>query len=224
MKFEDPAHLLSKVKDVCIIDLLKYAVNLDLSLHKALVEPQAGLYLKGAMFPFMKEGQVYYPRSGYGQAMDVIAPLKNVFSLREDVLDENGNIILTAKQIINMKRFVTLKPDIPVTAILLAKEMALIYLRSVCPYTRTLLQWDIAPFLKEEYQHLIYEGHFENAFGRLLDEVHSFINEDNWFYYFNKLKGTSLVLEKTVDIRIYEWHKQKYEEQLKKEDYTAGLY
>lgn len=231
MRYEDPANMLSRVKDVVIIDLFKHAIALDPELTQALVEPEEGIYLRGSVEPFISRKHQYYTRATYGapgKTKDIsdlaIKDFSIILDLREDLLDESGNVVLPAQSIRKYRKYMSLKPDMPVTAIRLARQLVLDYLSHLCPYTRTVMRWSLITFIKEDKQHLFYDDAFECAFEKLLDEVDTFVGDDNWFYYFNKIQGTSLILEKTVDIRIYEWHKRKYEDQLAQDEQAAGLY
>lgn len=231
---QEPSDLLKKVTSVLAIDLLEFAINLDTELLATLVEPPKGIYIKGNIKPILTDDKVYYARSkmpyiqgsskmsyiiGKQKRIDIqdtaIKDLKEVFTLTEDLVDSDGNVVLSLKDIKIKSRYMSIGSDLPVTAIQLTKTMALDYISTLCKFSRFVYSENIESLVKPEYHYLIANDSFDVAFESLHEQILNFIDQDTWFIYFCRLKGTTLLIEKTIDYRIYYYHEVHYKEWLK---------
>lgn len=207
---QDPSKLLDKIKSVLIVDLLDHAMNLNVELQSSLLEPPLGLYVKGSPIPILKEGKQYYPRSRYLDNKAKIRDFSTVLDMTEDVVDEHGEVVLSAVRLSRIGKYLTLVPDVPIVAIEVAKVMAIDYLCHICPHARIVNNVYLENLVKPEHRHLMQGGEFEEAFEKLLSYIFEWVDEDNWFIYFIEIKGSNMIIKKVIDYRIYRYHELEY--------------
>lgn len=72
---------------------------------------------------------------------------------------------------------------------------------------------DVMFTLNPQFFHLAHDNEFIGAIENLYDEVMDFIGNDDWNLYSYQLKGTSLIINKGVDWRVYEYYRMKFEKE-----------
>jgi hypothetical protein len=86
----------------------------------------------------------------------------------------------------------------------------------------------ILPFARQAYPEKVfnslllsdditYEEIYDSC-GRIPQIVNQFVGEDVWSYHFVRLNGTVITINKSVDYRVYEWHRQRYEKHVMPKD------
>jgi hypothetical protein len=215
----DPNKLLETSKEVIIIDLLDKAMNLKDEQLKALIDPPRGIYIKGSLKPYIVEGKRYFPKSIFELSDDNVIRsnyrfnIEEVLTFKEDIYDEEGNVVISEQLLKTKSKYMSLSPDIPVIAIEVAVVLVVNYLNNICPYTRGVRTNCLENLIRPEYSNYITTEEYESAYEKLLNTVFEFVGIDTWFIYFHRLKGTSLIIEKVIDYRIYRYHEIMYEEQ-----------
>ena len=206
MKKIDPFSLLNKVQKSLLIDLHDHVYGINPTILGMLEVPEEGIYFKNSIQPLMVESQVYFKASKFGRYSDRIIDFKEVFNLNEDVLDKDGNTVISKKELRARRRYLTMEPELPITAVHLAVNMVNEYLSILAPYAKCgrikRQEW----FVKEEYHYVIEEDLFESVFERLMSEVYTFVGDDTWHIYFTRMINATLVIEKVVDYRIFRYH------------------
>jgi len=228
--FKNLTELLKHNKEVMVIDLLKETLSIDEDPYiTSLQQPVEGLYLVGSFEPILEQGQPYYLYKDMQivgnvvqyQNTPTIPDVTNVEALikaKSDIFDAKGKLVITAKDLYKYSRHLKKKPTIPANAIKVAILVICNYLNSLCRYTNVKSpKYTLESLVKDEYHNLIYNEEYAKAYELTLDKVMEFVGKDTWHMYFYQIRGTSLVIEKTVDYRIYEWYRQKFE---KEEDQT----
>lgn len=235
--FKSLNEIMDKVTAVLVIDLASHAMMLDEQLHlAALEEPIQGIYLTGSIDPFISLDNKYYLRSKYNllqqqihqqsitpeagkikytQRQYCITNVDDIFNLTEDLVDSDGTTVITPTDIKRKRKYMFDKPTVPAVGIKLASIVGLRYLSTMCPYTKNKNSvYRIDSLVKKEYHPELYkkEYEFQVALHDLVDEIMKFIGDDTWHIYFHKIKGTALIIEKTIDWRIYEYYRMKFEE------------
>lgn len=111
------------------------------------------------------------------------------------------------------EHFLLDKPTVPALGIRLMTAMYEYLLDQMAPYHKrssgedrigSLLKNTInrADFITNELTPAVHD--------EILD-LHKFIGDDTWHIYCTKIYGTSILIEKTVDYRVYDWHRQRHE-------------
>jgi len=208
------SELLRTNKEVIAIDILEVVLNSDISRYSdTLVSPDKGIYLVGSLEPILRLGTVYYPETKYLMSGHEITTFANIFQLNEAIVDAGGKVIIGKNDLKTKQKYFKSKPTIPVIPIKVAIAVVIKYLNTLSSYTHVSnFNYKLEEFIKPEYRELLYTDEFSTIFEKLLDQVMVFVNKDNWHIYFYKVKGTTLLIEKTIDFRIYEWYRLQHEE------------
>lgn len=214
MKVQDPNKLLENPEGLQLFNLLEQASYIQTDeVINALVEPPRGLYVKGHVKPLLNDIDFYYPRSRFKGPDARIVDFNAVFDLQEDILDESGKIVVTGFNLTNRKHLFTTEPTLPITAINVCHNVLMDYLFKYCKYARGFRGSHVSNFIKPEYRDMMDSEYFEDSLSDALDELHEFTRHHTWNIHFTKLNGTTLVIERMVDWRIFEWTRMMYERQ-----------
>lgn len=210
--------LLTYVEEVAVIDLLTHAMSLDEGMRDALNEPPEGLYLVGSIEPIMAVGRAYFPRSQWNNPKAIIRDFSKITDIKEEIINSNMETVLTVRDLVTKSRFFRNEPTIPVMAMKAGIGIVEQYLSSICRHSRrTHPTYRLEYLVKNEHRNLVDSDEYMHSFEKLLDQVMEFVGDDNWCYYFTKIKGSSLIIEKGIDHRIFKF----YENLFKAEDEHA---
>lgn len=213
-EIKNPNHLLNKVSGVLVIDLLTYASRItDDEILNSFIDPPKGLYQKGVLKPILDSKELYFLESNFKKGK-FIKDFNLVINSNENILDIKGNIVLYAEVIKKKKKVLTTESTMPIIAIEIAFVLVSNYLDVLCPYARIVKKNRIENLIRPECCDLIYDDIIDLEYQDLIEEVFEFVNGDTWHIYFIRQIGTSIVIEKTIDWRIYKYHKDEYDEYL----------
>lgn len=214
MQHNHPNKLLEQHEGLILFNLLEQASYiLTDEVQHILVPPPRGLYVKGHITPILNDSGVYYPRSKIGNPDARILDFDEMFKLREDIVDENNTVIINSQNLIGRPHLFTTKPELPISAALVCYNVLVEYLFKYCKHARGVKSSHISNFIKPEYQEEFNEDYFENPLENALDELYEFIRRYDWNIYFHRLNGTTLVIERYCDFRVYEYTRMMYEKQ-----------
>lgn len=218
-------HALTKPSDILVLNMLEHVGHILEPYASKYLEPYvSGLYLKGNINPLLVEGITYYKDfvSDSQAKRDKLSfngipfnSLAEIMQCNKDVYDSRGNIVITAKDLFFNKRFIDIKPSIPVQIIKVAIAVVLEYLNSLNKHTNVnSINYNLNRLVKSKHRDLIVKEYYQTEFINLIDKVAEFVGADSWHIYFYKINGTSLVISKTIDFRIYDWYRIKNEAEL----------
>lgn len=202
----NPNKLLDKIQSVMVIDLLEEVSVLEDELLDTLVPPPPGIYVKNSLKPIIDYNKTYYTKQDYLQRPIQCSSLEEVLALKSDILNHEGEIVLDYRQVILRKNMLFNEPTLPVMGIRLMISVILDYLTTIAPHTRCLKYERQEQLVKEDFHWLIEQDKFEEKFEKILDMIFDFVNEDVWHIYFTRIRGSTFVLEKVVDYRIFRYH------------------
>ena len=207
----DPMSLLVDPSAYLVIDLLQHASKLNNSdIADMLIQPEIGIYLKGGLKPLVRYGGIYYPESKYLNPTHVFTTLEAMLLCKENIIDETGRIVLSYNVLKNPSRLTT-NPEIPLVGVELTRTVAINYIDTICPHTRSIANKNIYKYIQPCYQPTINLDQLDSIFADMLYEIHTFIDSDTWFIYFDRVCGSSLIIEKMVDWRIFKYHEMIYQ-------------
>lgn len=213
--FKSLTDVLAHVEEVCVIDLLDHAMTIGEDCQKALVPAPKGLYLVGSMDPVLYEGVTYYAKSDVVVNGDVYdfansQPIKDLSKLikkPDDVYDATGKLVITKKQLMARSRFLKTESTLPVVGMKMAMAVVKKYLSTLCRHTSYIHdQARIRELIKPEFLDQYDTEEFMDNFTRLLGQLDTFIGNDYWNMYWFKMQGTSMVVLKGVDWRVYRYY------------------
>jgi hypothetical protein len=202
----NPNKLLDKIESVLVIDLLEAVSVIDDALLETLVPAPPGIYVKNSLKPIIDYSKIHYTRQDYLQKPMSECSLDGILKLKSDILNHEGETVLNYKEVVLRKSMLFDKPTLPVMGVKLAVTLILDYLTTIAPYTRCLKYDRQEQLIREEHHGLIELDTFEEKLEKTLDTIFDFVNEDVWYIYFTRVKGTTFVLEKVIDYRIFRYH------------------
>lgn len=215
-------HELTKPSDILVLNLLKYVGHIQEPYASKYLEPyEKGLYLRGHINPLLHENLAYY--KDFKPIEDKITPIKfeslaEIMLCKNDVYTSSGDVVISAKDLFYNKKFIETKPDIPVQLIKVAVSVILEYLNSLNKYTNVnSINFNLNRLVKQKHRDLIIKEYYQTELAELLDIVCNFVGKDSWHIYFYKITGTTLILSKTIDYRIYDWYRLKNAAEFKEE-------
>ncbi len=213
---EKPIHpdSLLKTEEILTIPLGGASQRLCL-LHGKDLEPNPeGIYIFNTLHPVLLPGQIGYLKNG--KTVNFTDILKYV---DEDVFNENGILKIPGKVLQNKSKLINQSGFFPISALQLLKHNVDKNLQSFCPHSvpfTSAVSYD--RYLKKSAEDLIANGVCDSVLELEIPEIHEFIYKDLWRIYFVKTKTNNLFIEKSIDFRIYDWTKMKYEEYCKNVD------
>lgn len=214
MKVPHPNKLLEKTESMLLFNLLEQASYIcNDEVTQALIPSPVGLYVKGHVKPLLNDRDDYYPKSQYGNPSARIIDFKTVMGLQEDIVDNQQNVVLTGYNIINRPHLFTTEPTLPIAAINICSNILVDYLFKYCKYARGFKADHISNYIKPEFHDLMDSEYFEDSLSDALDELHEFTRNHTWNIHLHKLNGTTLIIERLVDWRIYQWTEIMYNKQ-----------
>ena len=221
LEYTSLEELIASNKEAVIFDINKHVIRVLSKLPNyldALQETPDGIYIGGNIEPIINFDLPYFYKDFSGanektRIKDFKENLDEVLTSGKDIVNASGKIVLQANTA-RIIRKLMLKEK-PSTAMLskMAICMVLSYLNSLSEYTRiNYSEYRFENLVKKEYNEVKYEQIFEAAFDDLLLEVRDFVGKDRYNFYFYSVKQSSLIIEKSVDYRIYDWYRIKLEE------------
>lgn len=218
------------VEGQIVIELLPHACNLPEEVLIALEPPQVGYYLPGSIVPYLAKGTGYSYREvrtvaspkGEGVITEWVNHPVELFegvditrlNLPGDLVTARDGAIIAKKSWPHIRKLLRTQPDVPAQACLSAVGTVLQYLDSLCSHTRIQQNnCNLYSLVKRQHYNAIEDGIFDQIFDKLLLQVEAFVGKDTWNFYSYRISGTSLILVKGIDVRIYEWYCAKFDEQ-----------
>lgn len=217
--FKSMTEVYNHVEEALVIDLMEHVTTMEEKYQQALIEPPKGIYIAGAIEPLLQEGRSYYPRALYPNPRGKLKTLNDIASHSDDIVNEAGDIVLSFKDIVHKRKFITNEPTIPATALKVAVSIVEQYIISSCCHSkRSHPTYRLEYLVRPEYQDMIINDEYIQQFYRLRDKVMDFIRDDRWNVYFTRIKGTSLIIEKGLDFRVCCYYEHLFKSQESTED------
>jgi len=229
--FKNLSQALAHVQEVLVIDLLQHAMSLEEDpCGRGLLPSPKGLYILGNFEPILLESERYYYKTqllssgGKGDVYDFkespyIKDISKIAKFADDVYDISGKVVLTSSDIRTKGRFFRTDPGVPVTAIKMAIAVIQRYLGTLCRHTSHIHSASrMDQLVRQEYQYLIDNDEYLIGFDNLISQISQFVGNDHWNIYFYKVKGTTMVITKSCDWRVYDWYRMKFQDQDQEED------
>lgn len=223
--YSDIASLYREVVGHIVIDLVPYAMDLSEDLQSALKEPVDGLYLPGSVEPLFVSGENYLvcsKRKFYPVTyQDIVSHVVKTWEtgstqrtlLQGDLYNESGNLVIRRPLFERVAGRLKFGPTVPLAGCEMVIAVALDYLNTLSPYTSVALRHYRLPLLvKEERQELLEKQSYETALDDMILEIMKFVGRDTWSLYSYRVVGTTLLIDKGLDFRIFDWHRREIEE------------
>lgn len=175
----------------------------------ALKKPPVGIYSVGGLNPLTREGMLLYRRGG--DALEAPVTLKAWQALGESLYTDDGEVVLSWPRYQKNPRAYFDTPDERISAYKLYWCVVTEYLSRLSPYVPALrAPYTPTEFIKDEYIGLYEEGSYWSVMDEDLLALDAFVGSDRHHLYFTRLSGYQLIIEKTIDYRIYDWYRLRH--------------
>ena len=200
---------LLKVTQNFFLPIYSHAVMIENQYGDFLKPPEQGIYKAGELFPSIISTKHYFSQRIDKFNRPVLTPITNFNKVTDAVVDEAGNLIFPFTVMKNKEKYLTNHPTVPSRGLLLIKLMIEKHIESICRWNRysTFNNKILAHFTNEGYE-IYNEGHIDKICESLFMQLNNFIGLDEWHIYFVKFIGLDILIEKTIDYRVYEWTRE----------------
>ena len=136
----------------------------------------------------------------------VLTPIMDFSKVREAVVDVDGCLIIPKYMMQDQERYLSSMPTIPVRGLLLVEYLIAKHIESCCQHTKTShYNNKIDSQILDGYHHIHYDGLLDRSVESISAQVTEFMRRDNWHVYFTRRIQQDIMVEKTIDYRIYDW-------------------
>lgn len=224
------AHTLLVPTQTVIIPLLANAMTIEQKFNVYMEDEPHGIYRLGDTEPVIVSGQDYYflsnnPLTGKNQ-MIPITDFDSSFNLSTShVCNASGKIVIFDYMMKNKQKYLNNYPSIPTRSIIILEMVIRNLISRMSEYdNRANFDREIQNLLLPEYQYLQDQNVFEDYATEIVQKTLNFVGEDTWHIYNVRAHGPDVTLEKTIDFRIYEYHRRLDQEYQAAIDRANGNY
>jgi hypothetical protein len=228
--YKNLQELLNKVTGVAVMDLLDKTSLIE-EFAENMVPLQEGLYSNTThKMVFSHKTSQYYALDEAGNKTKLVT-LKDFQRCKLTIINEaNGFIQKPDLRSLTIRRNLVETPIVDYRRMDIVEKIIDDFLYGLCPHTKTTmnsypLDKLLKPNLPEEKRERLINN-LESMLVTVIDEISQFVGSDTWHFYFTKRKGSSIIINKTVDFRIFDWYRIKWahEEPDTDSQATADIY
>lgn len=187
------------------LDLRAAADKIEYTCGGLLAEPPPGIYMLGRLDPILTPNKPCYWKDGA-----VRKPVGNFDEIKGSIYDEAGKILVSERLVKERAKYLSSTPLLPYRGILIAKELVDYYINQYVSYrrgSRNLSDMVAKHFSTDELAHFGQDqlNDIESSFRRERAVLTEFLGNHNWNIYFTHLQVSTIVIEKCMDWRAWEW-------------------
>lgn len=206
---------LNEVESVFVVDLYKQAILLPDSIKQVLIEDAPGYYIPGIVKPIInkqdinriniisKKNPADFFNTSVEELIRVSKVNKNYF---REIDIQYGNVTVDGVVFLNQIKNLTTSPNKSIVQMQFVKDLILDNLYQICRQN-THSFGKFYKYIKPEGRDLVDAYNCGDDLRNVLETLRVFIGRHVDYLYFNKEVGTNLIIEKTVDYRVYEYYK-----------------
>jgi hypothetical protein len=167
------------------------------------IEYKVGAYLKGYDTPLITFDNSYYCKRLNSNGNYDVIPITSTDDINGEIFDRSNTLIMRDG------KFLTSTPTVPIRGIKIISAYIdmLLTKYSAWATNNNISVNDIwKEFIKQEYEYTpeVFEL-IEDLLYDLRSEVRSFIGNDKWIMFFQKSFRNDIIIERTIDYRIYHY-------------------
>lgn len=205
---------LNEIEGVFVVDLYKQSMLLPESIKQSLVDDAFGYYIPNSHKPFItnndKDRITVIDRNNNQSLITSIEELLRIASINKSYFKNIniglGNNTITGFFFLQHCNSFTNQPVVSVVQTQFVKELILDFLYQVCSQNTHAFK-KYFKYVKPEYVDMIESYNFGDDLREVIESLHRFISRHVNNLYFHKEIGTTLIIEKSVDYRVYEYYK-----------------
>jgi hypothetical protein len=233
-----------------ILPVVAEAMILEQKYGTCMFAEAQGIYRLGDTEPSILPGEIYYTRNtgantqgrqnrtllDTGNSSFSISVRQNnlLGSLQEitdfmsetsHVYDKFGKLVIADYMMRNKERYLGNLPSLPSRSIVIIEMIIRDLVGRTTEYgSKATYQQEIYNLLLPEYHFIQDQNLLEDTIPSVVQRVLNFIGEDTWHIYQIRRNNGNVVLEKTIDYRIYEYHRRLDDEYQDKINRANGDY
>lgn len=204
MDIQDPNELLKPIATI-IIDTAIAASALYTGLGNLLVPNPEGIYVRSRDWPIVTPEMTLFDTKGKRVNYSEIG------ELNEELRDIDGRTVFSSEIMKNKGMHLRLNGFYSVSAQALVRISIITQLKALCQYTAVSCNESPYDYILPGYSHAWDEGWFDVYTEEIMKSISDFVGEDVWNIYFIDKLPQTLIIKKSVDNRIYEWTKDRYQ-------------
>ena len=187
-----------------ILSVLNIANIIESCYGQYLIHPQAGYYLPHSLEPIPTEIFIV------NKTKTALIPYNgDIRKLKCSIYDKYSNIIASDSIMSEQDKYLSSTPKLPVQGLKMVKALVETRIECFLPWVKyQTSQRYIYNLLRNSDIDIYENGSLDRLMESIYQMLDDFIKRDIWFIYFIKYVGLDLVVEKTIDFRIKEWHEK----------------
>jgi hypothetical protein len=221
--YKNPRELLTKVSGVMVIDLVDKIPLLE-DFVQTIKPLEEGIYdaiSNKLIFSPSKYSYEDVDSKGISRSLKT---LKDFQQAKGVILSKNFTQKPDKKSLI-IRKNLTNKPFTDTRLISVIEKVIDDHFYRLCPYTKTTYNsFNIENLILDKYsedEKISIADEVQFTLASVMEQINEFIGLDTWHFYFTQRRGNALVISKTVDYRIYDWYRMKWEAEGKSIDEEA---
>lgn len=204
-----------------LLSVLNIANIIEACYGQYLIHPQEGYYLPHSLEPIPTELYIV------NKTKTALIPYTgDIRKLTCSIYDKYSNIIANDSIMKEQEKYLFSTPKLPVQGLKMVKALVENRVECFLPWVKyQTSQRYIYNLLKSSDIDIFENGSLDRLMESIYQMLDDFIKRDIWFIYFIKYIGLDLIVEKTIDFRVKEWH-EKIESGLyiERKDYDDSSY
>ena len=204
-----------------LLSVLNIANIIEACYGQYLIHPQEGYYLPHSLEPIPTELYIV------NKTKTALIPYTgDIRKLTCSIYDKYSNIIANDSIMKEQEKYLFSTPKLPVQGLKMVKALVENRVECFLPWVKyQTSQRYIYNLLKSSDVDIFENGSLDRLMESIYQMLDDFIKRDIWFIYFIKYIGLDLIVEKTIDFRVKEWH-EKIESGLyiERKDYDDSSY
>lgn len=204
---------------IIVTPIAFYAELIEQQFEHLLRPPIEGIYRVGDITPILYANKRYFIQRKVNNSI-VLEPITDFSKVEESIVDDSGNLILSAHYMKNKQMYLSNKPSIPTRGLEITKCLVDEHFANISPWAKSQgLKQRLYSFFKDRETgiQVVDEGFLERVCESLMIKINDFIGNDVWNIYTTKIIAVDMLIEKSIDYRIYDWTLQQ---QKPTNDYT----
>lgn len=196
--------LLTNPEEVLVIDAVEYLPFYDKVKDK--LKLLHGLYITGIGKPVVEFNTNHYILKG--DDYHLITSADDIKTTKSDIYSYVQGRYKTYRKYSDLKKIVnnlTLTPVVNYAYVKFLEHMTYFIIQRFLEYPTVNDSRNFRSCFKPEHQNYVISDEFIDDFSDLYKVISDLVYQNRWNMYFVKSINTSIIVEKSVDYRIYDW-------------------
>lgn len=200
---------LLQVHERLILNTLPYAMLIEQQFGEFLQPSPVGIYKIGECDPSIIPNKAYYSEKVMADGNRIVSPITDFQTETEAVVDSAGQLVIPPYMMRSKEKYLSAQPTVPARGIYLIELLINRYIEQTVQHSKyNHYSRKIDAQILPEHLYLHSSGQLERACDSIFGQIGDFMRQDDWHIYFVKRQQLDITVEKTIDYRIYDYHKR----------------